>query len=43
MGVDKRIIKAGNGADFPKKNDLVTIEYTGYLHDPSASEFKGEK
>jgi len=43
MGVDKRIIKEGNGVDFPKKNDVVTMEYTGYLHDQKAIESKGQK
>lgn len=43
MGVDKKIIKAGNGVDFPKENDEVTMEYTGYLYDLTASGFKGQK
>jgi FK506-binding protein 1 len=43
MGVDKKIVKAGNGVDFPKENDEVTMEYTGYLYDEMASGFKGQK
>lgn len=43
MGVNKKIIKEGNGVDFPQKNDEVTMEYTGYLYDRSASESKGQK
>ncbi|EAW06841.1 FKBP-type peptidyl-prolyl cis-trans isomerase [Aspergillus clavatus NRRL 1] len=31
MGVTKEIKAAGNGADFPKKGDFVTIHYTGTL------------
>jgi len=33
-----RCAKAGNGIDKPIKGDKVSIEYTGYLYDPS-SEF----
>jgi len=43
MGVEKKIIKAGNGIDFPKENDEVTMEYTGYLHNKEASDSKGQK
>lgn len=31
MGVEKKIIKAGNGVDFPKPNDEVTMHYAGTL------------
>jgi FK506-binding protein 1 len=43
MGVSKKITKEGNGANFPEAGDEVTMEYTGYLYDRSASEFKGQK
>lgn len=43
MGVEKKIIREGNGVDFPKEKDIVTMEYTGYLYDDSASESKGQK
>ena len=33
MGVSKHTLKAGNGKDYPKKGDSVTIEYTGNLYD----------
>jgi hypothetical protein len=29
MGVQKQVIRSGNGDDFPKKYDEVTMEYTG--------------
>ena len=29
MGVEKVIIRPGNGTDYPKKNDEVSVEYTG--------------
>ena len=29
MGVEKQIIKEGNGVDIPKKHDEVAMEYTG--------------
>ena len=35
MGVTRTILSPGNGKDFPKKGDEVTIEYTGNLYDSS--------
>lgn len=29
MGVEKQILKPGNGVDVPKKHDEVSMEYTG--------------
>ena len=29
MGVEKVLVRPGNGTDFPKKNDEVSVEYTG--------------
>jgi FKBP-type peptidyl-prolyl cis-trans isomerase len=29
MGVEKLVIKPGNGIDYPKKHDEVSMEYTG--------------
>jgi FK506-binding protein 1 len=40
MGVTKTILKEGNGP-VPKVGDKVTIAYTGYLKDTSATDFKG--
>ncbi|KAJ3081253.1 FK506-binding protein 1 [Quaeritorhiza haematococci] len=31
MGVTKELIKAGDGRNFPKKGDTVTMHYTGTL------------
>ena len=31
MGVTKEVIKAGDGATFPKKGDKLTMHYTGTL------------
>jgi peptidylprolyl isomerase/FK506-binding protein 1 len=31
MGVTKQLVSAGNGVDFPKPGDFVTIHYTGKL------------
>lgn len=42
MGVTKTILAEGNGP-IPKKGDSVTIEYTGYLKDPSKPDQKGDK
>ncbi len=42
MGVTKTILKEGNGP-IPKAGDKVTIEYTGYLKDPSAPHNKGNQ
>jgi hypothetical protein len=41
MGVDKTIIKNGNGADIPKKGDTVSMEYTGWLFDATKPDNKG--
>ncbi|KAK5056094.1 hypothetical protein LTR84_012646 [Exophiala bonariae] len=35
--VNKKLLKQGNGQDYPKPGDEVTIEYTGWLQDLSAS------
>ena len=43
MGVSKAILKEGNGKDYPKKGDHVTIEYTGNLYDPEASGNRGKQ
>jgi FK506-binding protein 1 len=29
MGVEKVLIRSGNGIDYPKKHDEVSVEYTG--------------
>jgi hypothetical protein len=33
MGVEKQVIRAGNGVDMPEKNDEVSIAYTGTILD----------
>lgn len=45
MGVDRKVLKEGNGTDKPKKGDLVTIEYTGNLYDKSKADndFRGQQ
>ena len=43
MGVEKEIITEGNGVDYPKKGDKVAMQYTGWLHDPSQDETKGNQ
>jgi FK506-binding protein 1 len=40
MGVEKKVLSKGNGPN-PKEGDTVTIEYTGYLKDPSKPDMKG--
>jgi FK506-binding protein 1 len=42
MGVEKKMLKSGNGVDRPKAGDTVTMEYTGWLYDASAAD-KGYK
>jgi FK506-binding protein 1 len=41
MGVQKQLIREGNGRDFPKKNDEVSMEYTGWLYQEDAADKKG--
>lgn len=36
--ISKRLLRPGNGQDYPKAGDEVVIEYTGWLHDSSASD-----
>jgi len=43
MGVEKTVIKEGNGSDKPRKGDTVTMEYTGWLYEPDKPENKGNK
>ena len=38
MGVEKKILKPGNGTDRPSKGDEVTIEYTGNLYDANKAD-----
>ena len=45
MGVQRKILKDGNGTDKPKKGDTVTIEYTGNLYDAAkeADNYRGKQ
>lgn len=42
MGVTKTVHQEGTGPQ-PQKNQTVTIEYTGWLKDPSAENQKGKQ
>jgi FK506-binding protein 1 len=42
MGVTKKVTKEGYGS-VARTGDLVSIEYTGYLKDPSKPDNKGPK
>jgi FK506-binding protein 1 len=42
MGVTKTILQEGTGP-IPKNGETVTIQYTGYLKDPSKPNGKGEQ
>jgi len=33
MGVEKKVLKEGDGANYPKVGDTVTMHYTGTLKD----------
>lgn len=41
--LDKKLLSGGNGKDYPKVGDEVTIEYTGWLYDSSKADadYKG--
>jgi FK506-binding protein 1 len=41
MGVQKKLVKEGNGVDRPKKGDSVSMEYTGWLYDASRTDTGG--
>ncbi|KAF1939979.1 FKBP-type peptidyl-prolyl isomeras-like protein [Clathrospora elynae] len=41
MGVEKIVLKPGNGIDYPKKHDEVSLKYTGWLFDEDAPDHKG--
>ncbi|KAI9799370.1 MAG: FK506 binding protein proline rotamase rapamycin-binding protein [Piccolia ochrophora] len=41
MGVEKKLRSQGNGTDYPKKGDTVTIEYTGNIYDNTKADLKG--
>ncbi|KAK5168461.1 FKBP peptidyl-prolyl cis-trans isomerase [Cryomyces antarcticus] len=45
MGVEKKIIKEGDGKTKPQKGDSIVMEYTGYLYDGSAAskDYKGKQ
>jgi FK506-binding protein 1 len=43
MGVQKTILKKGNGIDVPKRHDEVSMEYTGWLYDNAARDNKGKQ
>ena len=38
MGFTRKVLRNGNGTDYPKKGDQVTIEYTGNLYDEQMGE-----
>ena len=45
MGVEKKILKEGNGTERPQRGDEVTIEYTGNLYDEAQADndYRGDQ
>jgi len=43
MGVEKIILKKGNGIDIPRKHDEVSMEYTGWLYSDDAPDKRGKQ
>ncbi len=43
--LDKKLLSGGNGTDYPKVGDEVTIEYTGWLYDAAKAnaDYKGNQ
>lgn len=42
---NKKTVKEGNKTDYPKRDDEVTMEYTGWLYDPKKADnqYRGDK
>lgn len=43
MGVTKTIISPGNGQQFPKPGDQISMHYTGCLYDENAPNKMGKQ
>ena len=43
MGVEKKMIKQGDGSTKAQAGQTVTMEYTGWLFDQSKPDFKGKQ
>jgi FK506-binding protein 1 len=39
--LDKKLVKEGNGKDYPKRGDQVAMNYTGWLFDANADQNRG--
>lgn len=43
MGVEREVIREGDGTTFPKKGDTVHMAYTGWLYDESKTDKRGKE
>ena len=46
MGYERKVVRAGDKTNFPKKGDNVTIAYTGNLYDKNMgaqNDFRGKQ
>lgn len=43
MGVTKEILSPGNGQQFPKPGDQISMHYTGCLYDENAPNKMGKQ
>jgi FK506-binding protein 1 len=42
MGVEKVVLRRGNGSDVPKKHDEVSMEYTGRADFPKSADYSSD-
>ncbi|KAJ9650373.1 hypothetical protein H2198_010323 [Neophaeococcomyces mojaviensis] len=41
--LQKQILREGDNTNYPKKGDIVIMEYTGWLYDPNKPNNRGEQ
>lgn len=39
MGVTRQVVRPGNGTDYPRRGQTVSVHYTGYLNQVGGKKF----